>query len=234
MKKLFLITAVLLFVSFSLTASGSASDLIRELRDVDEFHSVKMSGSGTLYITQGGPAKLQVESTKRILDNLETYVDDGTLIVKRKPTFLLSSGTLNVYVQMVEVRELDTSGSCEIKGRNTIKADNLEIETSGSGDVDLSLKTAYLKTKSSGSSDFKLRGIADNHEFKVSGSGDLDAFDLVSKNVRIVISGSGRARIAVSDTLTIKLSGSSRVFYKGDPKKVTQEISGSGRVEKVE
>ena len=136
--------------------------------------------------------------------------------------------------QTEEVRKLNTSGSGKIKGLNTIKADRLEIETSGSSDVDLNLEAMYLKTESSGSSDIRLRGIADIHEFEVSGSGDLYAFDLVSKNVRIRISGSGQAWVSVSDTLNLQLSGNGRVLYKGDPVKVTQEISGSGTIEKVE
>jgi len=233
-KKHVLVACVVLLVSFSLAAPGFASDLISEIRDVKGFHSVKISGSGTLYITQGGPVGLRIESTRKILDSLETFVVEGTRVIKRKPVFLPPRGALNVYVQMEQVRKLATSGSCEIKGLNTIKADNLEIETSGSGDVDLSLAVGFLKAKGSGSSDFKLRGIADIHEFEVSGSGDLKAFDLASKNVKIRISGSGQASVSVSDTLYVQLSGSGRVSYKGNPRTMTQQISGSGTIEKIE
>ena len=64
----------------------------------------------------------------------------------------------------------------------------------------------------------------------VSGSGRYQAEQLTSKTVKVDISGSGVASVRASDVLDIQMSGSGTLTYTGDPKQVTQQVSGSGKV----
>ena len=44
------------------------------------------------------------------------------------------------------------------------------------------------------------------------------------------MSGSGIASVYASDVLDIQMSGSGTLTYTGDPKQLTQQISGSGKL----
>jgi hypothetical protein len=48
--------------------------------------------------------------------------------------------------------------------------------------------------------------------------------------VKVDMSGSGVASVHASDALDLHMSGSGTLTYTGDPKQVTQQISGSGKV----
>jgi hypothetical protein len=65
---------------------------------------------------------------------------------------------------------------------------------------------------------------------KISGSGRYQAEQLTSETVKVDMSGSGVASVHASDALDLHMSGSGTLTYTVDPKQVTQQISGSGKV----
>jgi hypothetical protein len=65
-----------------------------------------------------------------------------------------------------------------------------------------------------------------------SGSGGIDALDLSTNLTRVEVSGSGQAEVNVQSELDAQIRGSGSVYYMGTPEKITQEISGSGRLER--
>jgi Putative auto-transporter adhesin, head GIN domain len=105
------------------------------------------------------------------------------------------------------------------------------VAVSGSGSVTMSkIATAALSTNISGSGSVTASGTAEDQNLKISGSGRFQAEQLTSKTVKVDISGSGVASVRASDVLDIQMSGSGTVTYTGDPKQVTQQVSGSGKV----
>jgi hypothetical protein len=63
---------------------------------------------------------------------------------------------------------------------------------------------------------------------------DLEAFDLLTRRTEIMISGSGRALIFVSDRIEVIISGSGEVKMKGGARIDRLETSGSGRLVRVD
>jgi hypothetical protein len=117
-----------------------------------------------------------------------------------------------------------------IKYALTVK-DLTGLAVSGSGSVGISrLATTSLVTKISGSGMITATGTAENQDLDISGSGRYQADQLIGKTVKVVISGSGSADVHATEALDIHLSGSGTLTYSGNPQRVTQEISGSGKV----
>ena len=77
-----------------------------------------------------------------------------------------------------------------------------------------------------------MNGDCAEHLSTISGSGKIRAYDLLSAETNIRISGSGNAELSVADYLKAKVSGSGKVRYKGNPT-VDVDISGSGKVERA-
>ena len=105
------------------------------------------------------------------------------------------------------------------------------LTLSGSGNIRVSnLSTPRLTNKISGSGTITASGTADDQDLDISGSGRYQADQLASKTVNAGISGSGTASVLVSDALDVRISGSGTLAYTGDPTRVTQDVSGSGKL----
>jgi hypothetical protein len=65
----------------------------------------------------------------------------------------------------------------------------------------------------------------------LSGAGDFDAYDLISRNAEIDLSGAGSARVYATEDLDVSISGAGSVRYRGEPS-VHKSISGLGSLKR--
>ena len=73
----------------------------------------------------------------------------------------------------------------------------------------------------------------DYNELAISGSGRFEGLGLQASSYDVDISGSGSAKISVTEAIYSQISGSGSIHYKGNPQKVRSDVSGSGRVMKL-
>jgi hypothetical protein len=200
---------VMLLAACSITRGSG--QITSESRQVSGFSKVELSGSGELTIEQTGTESLTISAEENLLPKLTSEVSDDTLVLR---------STSNAKIIPTQ----------PIKYSLTVK-DLSGLAVSGSGSVTMSkLATAALSTNISGSGAVTASGTADQQDLKISGSGRYQAEQLTSKTVKVDMSGSGVASVHASDALALHMSGSGTLTYTGDPKQVTQQISGSGKV----
>jgi hypothetical protein len=125
------------------------------------------------------------------------------------------------------------SGSGDLKSKNTIIGTKFTAKLSGSGDLNLDVKTTDFEANLSGSGDVVLTGTSDSFISKISGSGDVDAVNLATKNANLTISGSGDMKVNCSQSLYARVSGSGDISYKGNPEIKDTKVSGSGEISKI-
>jgi hypothetical protein len=212
----------------------NGEELVLEKRTVAPFHSVSMSGIGTLYITQTDSTGLAVEAHADILPKIRTSVENGRLKIRLKAfDFLRNPGRINVYANMIEVRRLGLSGATKIIGRTNISADRLKISTSGATSFDLEVKVKELKTSLSGSSNGHLYGAALNHDLRLSGATKVSGFELGTKKTDVRASGAALLEIFADSDLNCRLSGAAKVRLRGDPKISSLKTSGAAKLERT-
>jgi len=138
------------------------------------------------------------------------------------------SGNFEADMDMQNVNiKINGSGDIDISG---IKS-NLLIENHGSGDAiikDAEISNGHIIMRGSG--DINIEGHANILEIKQSGSGDLYANHCICKKININKSGSGDANITAKEELIIKSNGSGDTKCNGNPKKLSQQINGSGEL----
>lgn len=209
--------------------SGSGN-VVSETRTVEPFHSVDLATIGTVSLTQGAPASLQVEAEDTILPLLRTEVRDGILTIDHNEQCFRNTQPVIIRLTTDEVRRISVSGSGSVVGENEIRSENLETGISGSGSIDLRVNVTELASAIAGSGKIDLRGTATNHTTVVSGSGKVAAFNLETIRSTVTIDGSGTADIFATDVLDVTVSGSGTASYRGSPEHLTQEVTGSGSV----
>jgi hypothetical protein len=207
--------------------SGSGN-VVSETRTVEPFHSVDLATIGTVYLTQGAPASLQIEAEDTILPLLRTEVRDGVLTIDHNEQCFRNTQPVIIRLTTDEVRRISVSGSGSVVGENEIRSEILETGIGGSGGIDLRVNATDLASAIAGSGTIDLEGSATNHTTVVSGSGKVAAFDLETQRSTVTIEGSGTAEVFATEVLDVTISGSGTVSYRGSPAQVIQEISGSG------
>ncbi|PRC94678.1 head GIN domain-containing protein [Solimicrobium silvestre] len=258
--------------------SSAALAQTKEVRNVDKFTKITSTVSGNIYLKQGSPQKVELEGKADILADIETEVSRGKLTIRKKGSGYSwgwhKENPLNVYITVENIEALNMSGSGNLVGQTKFTGNNVDltvsgsgalqaemeltgavdVDLSGSGDINLKGKFQNLKNEVSGSGDvvlsvivanqvdfdisgsgkIKASGTAQNVKASISGSGNLYATNLVTDKYRVHISGSGDAAIDVNGDLDAGTSGSGDVTYRGNPSHVITHNSGSGSVRKIE
>jgi Putative auto-transporter adhesin, head GIN domain len=204
-----LLTVALLLGACSVTRGSG--QLASESRPVTGFTKVELSGTGELTIEKTGTESLAISAEDNILPLLTSEVSGDTLALgTKRNTEIVTTKPINYALTVKDLTGLTLSGSGNIRVSN--------------------LSTTELTTKISGSGTITASGTADDQDLDISGSGRYQADQLASKTVNAGISGSGTASVLVSDALDVRISGSGTLTYSGDPTRVTQDVSGSGKL----
>jgi hypothetical protein len=209
-----------------------SGQLIEESRSVGFFNSVRLSGSGKVIVTGGPGASVRLMAEDNIMPLIETRVEGDTLVVETNRPYRTNIG-ITVYLTMSEIKGFTLSGAWVLSSESELTVDDLDIEVSGAGRIDLDVRAGNIFTSLSGAGEIILRGSADRHRVRISGAGNLNAEGLEVRYYDIQVSGAGNCRIFVTEELVASISGTGSIYYRGNPAIVESNISGTGKLVKL-
>jgi len=230
---LLLLLAVL---GLSLTACDPSlrgrGDLETEVRNVKNFHAIEVDVNGDVDVRVDSVFKVEVTCEENIIAYLETVEDNGVLKIYFDRD-VYDVDKLRIRVSAPFWNAFEVNGSADVDVPDAIVGDKLDMGISGSGNIKIfNANFDNIKSRISGSGNVTVIGSADDLHCTISGSGDFDGIDCPVKTATITISGSGDARVNVSESLNATISGSGDIQYEGNPA-VTANVSGSGSVKKI-
>lgn len=232
MKKYTLLTLFALLLSTTLIIAQQ-----REVRNVGNFTKISFRFPGKLYLKQGSPQKVELEGEKNVLQEVETDVEGNRLIIgKEDKWFNWNSGDdkITVYVTMPDIEGVSVSGSGDIIGQSKFKADDLDLNVSGSGSLSMDVDASGdIEADVSGSGDINLKGKCKSFNSDVSGSGKVVLFATIDNSASFGVSGSGKIEARGSaENVKTNVSGSGKVLASDlQTNRCEIRISGSGDVE---
>ena len=200
--------AILLFSGCLLGEKGSGVP-VTESREVEDFDSVVLSGSGDVQVIVGESKSVTVTFDDNLVDLVQTEVRNGELRVYTTGGWSSSLG-LQVEVRTPELRSATVSGAGDMV-LNGVSGESLELEISGAGDL---------------SGD----GAVDSLSVEVSGVGEAELKQLQSKKATVSVSGAGDATVFATESVDASVSGTGDVEVYGNPASVKQSTSGVGDV----
>lgn len=202
-----------------------------ESRPVGHFTGVSNSTAAEVEILHGFTEGVFIRAQENLMPYVRTRVQNGVLRIYTDDVTLRPEHPIVVEVDIVTLRSMESSGSGFMRGQ-LIDATRLEVNTSGSGDIDLpDLLADSLIIFNSGSGDVTAEGQVERLRLNMSAAGGVDTRDLEAFEADATISGSGSAVIRVRDYLRANLSGSGWLRYFGSPN-VDQNVTGTGVVER--
>ncbi len=213
------------FVSLFLACSGVFAQIQGELikKDLSPFSRISVNGASTVYLKQTPQPYISMKDDE---------MKDVSYEVKGDQLSISGSGDA-IYVGVTQLSEILLEGASELYSSDTLKGNTLVVSCSGTGDINLLLNCGSVFCNVSGASEVKLAGYTSELKASVSGTGDLYAQRLRTNKADVTISGTGDAKVNVSETLKGNVSGVGTLYYTGDAKDVDVGISGSGSMKKL-
>ena len=207
-----------------------SGDVITETKEVSNFDSIALSGSGEVVIVQGGNETLTIETDDNVMEHVKAEVRGGRLELGFEDGLNLISPTRLIFsVGVDDLSELSISGSGDIEADN-LDTNRLKMTVSGSGDVQIGHLTAdEVEAMIGGSGEIDLAGEATTQDVTISGSGKYRGGDLLGESVEVKVNGSGDATVWATESLTADINGSGSVGYYGRPS-INMSGSGSGDI----
>lgn len=142
-----------------------------------------------------------------------------------------SSAAVKARVETADLNIIaSAAANCEISGR----CDRGTITASSSAKYSGELTVGELSVNISSAANCVVRGRADQLTVDANSSGVFDGTDLRAAKVFVSASSAASAKVWAVEELGVSLSSAATAIYKGEPRLVSQEISGGASLKKAE
>jgi hypothetical protein len=185
--------------------------IITQTRDIPMFQELVVDIPANVRVSAGDQSRYSIKVDDNLLPLISFNVKDGGLRVSSEKGFSTKNRIeINLQVPGLTRVVLKGAGHIDLDG---VAKEKISFEVSGSGDISGSGKTKDIIAS-------------------LDGSGSLLLQELKAANVRVVVNGSGNARVSATDTLSGEINGSGDIAYSGSPRTVNTVVHGSGDITK--
>ncbi len=210
-KTLYLLPIMFLLISCRGIGLKGNGDLINEVRKIDSFEKVDVSGNYEVEIIVGEKKGLEVIAESNLMKYVKTRVKRNTLYISSRKN-LSPTKDLRIILSCPELNAIECSGVNDIFAKG-VNSEEFYIKLSGAGSIDISGETELLK-------------------IDMSGAADLMARNFLTENIRIDVSGAANAEVYASKSCYANVSGAGYIELYGDADDVKMDVSGAGSLER--
>jgi hypothetical protein len=229
---LMLVAAISFAGCSSKCIEDSGNHIVRDIT-VSPFNEIEIDGPVKLVLRQDSSFKIAVSADSSIIDKIKTTVSGEKFKVSLDPMQYCGSDSIVIHAGIGALTKVKAAGASKVYSEGSLHVGDLAMTLSGATELNLNLYAGKVKTESDGAARLTLSGQAGAHELDSKGVLELNAFDFVVAQYDIDIQGTGKSNINVLNDLKVKTSGSSTIYYKGNPKNVSDKKSGTSKLEKV-
>lgn len=208
------------------TIEGSGNVVTKEI-PVKQFDALSAGGVFNLVLQQGSSEQVKIEAEDNLQPLFEVTNDGSTLNIKmKKDVNLKHTKKMNVYVTFKNLKSLTVSSVGNVTAKGVLTFNDLSLENSSVGNVDLDLSTQKINVKNNSVGSLKLRGKAENAIIKSNSVGAIDASDFVVQVMDIQNDGVGGAQVNAVKELKVHDSFLGKVRNNGSAqaKKVNKQV----------
>lgn len=214
------------------TAVRGSGDVITIEVPIDDFTRLEVSHSFEVNVTVGDEPSL----TLRVDDNIESSLDVGvtgdTLRIGLEPRTTVTNATLEADLTVTSLDAIEGSGAVDVHVAN-LGGSALELQLSGSSDVDGAVDFESMTSEISGASNLAVSGRIATLDLNASGASDLSLLDLERAVLVVSLSGASSAEVSVTDSIQASVSGASSLRYRGDPDVTNFDVSGASSIDQI-
>jgi hypothetical protein len=233
MKQGLFILLVLVFSACDVLIGERGNDerVTKEIT-IDSFDKIEVSGAFDVMLTPSNSNEVIIEGDENLLKYIDISVRGNRLIIETDRR-LSSRRGIKIEVPVKELNGISSSGASDIENTEPISSEELDINVSGAGKIDLKLDVKLVTLELSGAVMVYFEGVAERLDVDMSGAGSLIAENFEVKDCSVDISGVGHVLVNVSGMLDAQVSGLGKVEYLGNPESIKGDVSGVGNIVKA-
>ena len=199
---------VLGFAACDISGIRGNGHIVTEQRSVGPFTNVDAGGAFDIEWSSGAPSAA-VTADENLQQYIEVTTRDNVLRLRTRESIHFAR-SLKVTITSSALEAAKLSGASKLVAHQ-VKGTKFFLETTGAAKVTVD-------------------GRVDELIANMTGASNLFADSLQTNNAQISVTGAGKARIAVSDSLKASITGAGKVEYTGNPAHVEREIAGAGAI----
>ncbi len=217
---------------FTKRIKGNAK-VITENRSVSDYDKISVAGSFDVKLVKGKEGAISINAEENLMEYIETEVRNGHLKIQPKKGYQLNATkTILITVSFETIDAISLAGSGNVSSADVLSSSDLNLDLSGSGEIDLPVSTKNLTSQIAGSGSIKLSGNSEVLNCEIAGSGSLNGSDLKATVSHVNIAGSGNVKVHAVSEIHAEIVGSGDVIYTGNPTIEKLKSVGSGSFKK--
>ena len=241
---------IMLALALALGATQAKAQMEEQTVAVDNFDKISLTGNIDVIFSQGSKTSVVIVGNRKDIDKVEAEVKGSTLFISTKTEKKNVGGVtvkstkfideVKVKVTSKSLKDVKITGNGDFKATTDIKTDNLNLNVSGSGDMEFKKVTAdAAKATIAGSGDISIKKLdTKNLNTSIAGSGEIEIDNVTDRCdvAQLSIAGSGDMKMKFEGCrdLRCKIAGSGEMELKGKVGDYSSAISGSGEIDKRE
>jgi hypothetical protein len=227
-----LLATILLIGCAQVTITGSGNVVSQE-EAISGFDKVDISQSFSVEITQGDNFEVLIHVDDNLVEHLNVVKQGSTLKIGLKPTtsYTILDATMEAEVTMPELIGLELSGNSDATVSGFESSQSLVIDLSGNSKLQGDIQAGDTSFDVSGNSSATVAGSAGDVSVDASGSSEVDLTDFPASDGTVNASGASTVTVNLGGRLDADASGSSDIYYLGDPDLGSIDTSGSSTIQ---
>jgi len=217
------------------TLMPASSDEPSDWSNLPAFTGIKASRGVDVEFTTGGPQSVQAEAIRGDLEDLEIYVDDDFLVVRRKDKNGWNWGgnrdKFLVTVSAPQLSDVIASSGADVDGSG-LSGDLVGVDSSSGADIDVTdISAGEVRAEASSGSGISISGTCDSLRAESSSGADIDAGNLICDDVRADASSGSDIEAYATRSLRADASSGADIDVGGSPSVVDVDKSSGGDVD---
>jgi Putative auto-transporter adhesin, head GIN domain/Prokaryotic membrane lipoprotein lipid attachment site len=209
-KTIFALLPVLVLAGCNTGGLRGNGNVVTEQRNVAPFSNVKVEGAFQVE-WRNGPPSASIATDENLMQYIEIQSTGNTLHVRTQRS-VRPTHSIKLMLASASLESASFSGASQFIAHQ-LNAARFAFETAGASKVTLDGSVGELTASMTGAS-------------------DLRAESLQTKGAELSLTGASDARVTVSDSLKVSITGAGKVEYGGNPAVVERHITGAGTIRK--
>ena len=231
-----ILSLLLLSCEFNTTSWGTGvrgdGNVITKERSINgSFNEIHTSRGLDVYLTQGNSEGVTVEADGNLHELITVEIVNNVLEISTVEN-IGSASSKKVLVNFKDLSRIVSTSGSDVYSTNTIRLDDLELETTSGSDMELDLNVESLVCSATSGSDLEVSGKTSRLNAEATSGSDIDAGNLLAERSTVKATSGASVTVNSSKELIANANSGGDVTYYGNPEKLDKSESVSGDIRK--
>ena len=220
-----------LLVSCQFNTITGSGNVVTEKRNVaGNFTSIKAEKGLEIVLEQSQETEVSVIADDNLQKHITTKIFDGVLVISSDFNSYRNVRMKKVVIKMPKVDAIKISSGAHFESRNTIRSQDLSIESSSGATININVEADKTSCESSSGGNITIKGKTINLEVAASSGSSVNAEQLMANNVIASASSGGNNNVYPLVSLNADASSGGSINYHHIPKNLNKKSSSGGNV----